>query len=94
MVFLKKSASCPSGTRTAVNESEYSAGFLHNISKPQELTAIRVASANLLCLVKTFSKPSSVSMFIASSKPYNKLVAGVYGKYPFLLFSNIGSQSQ
>ena len=24
----------------------------------------------------------------------NKLVAGVYGKYPFLLFSNIGSQSQ
>ena len=33
------SAECPSGSRTAVSEDEYSAGFRHWISKPQCRTA-------------------------------------------------------
>src|ERR1043166_4964559 len=63
-----RSASCPSGTSTAVSEFEYSRGSAHKTSRPQPLTARRVASPCRAWRANTASSPSSSSSILSASR--------------------------
>ena len=52
-------------------------GTLEKIFSPKAKTALRVASANLACLARIFSHPSSLSNFKDSLKAQINETAGV-----------------